>query len=71
LTYLKLEVFLTLVKIFNEAKSLYMITNSDFNFQKNEAVTLELPFSEHIEELRQRLFPVSYTHLTLPTSDLV
>ena len=33
-----------------------MITNSDFNFQKNEAVMLELPFSEHIEELRQRIF---------------
>ena len=35
-----------------------MITNSDFNFQKNELITLELPFSEHIEELRQRLFHI-------------
>ena len=33
-----------------------MTTNSNFNFTKNTAVTLELPFSEHIEELRQRLF---------------
>ena len=65
MTYLKLEVFLTLVKIFNEAKSLYMITNSDFNFQKNEAVTLELPFSEHIEELRQRLFHIVWIVLLL------
>jgi len=35
-----------------------MITNSDFNFKKNETVTLELPFSEHIEELRQRVFHI-------------
>jgi len=34
----------------------YMTTNSNFNFLTNTAVTLELPFSEHIEELRQRLF---------------
>lgn len=33
-----------------------MATNSNFNFTKNTAITLELPFSEHIEELRQRLF---------------
>lgn len=33
-----------------------MTTNSDFNFIKNIAITLELPFSEHIEELRQRIF---------------
>jgi len=31
---------------------------TNFNFQKNSAVTLELPFSEHIEELRQRIFLV-------------
>ena len=42
-----------------------MITNSDFNFQKNEAVTLELPFSEHIEELRQRLFHIVWIVLLL------
>jgi sec-independent protein translocase protein TatC len=33
-----------------------MATNSNFNFTNNTTVTLELPFSEHIEELRQRLF---------------
>lgn len=33
-----------------------MVTNSNFNFTNNRNVTLELPFSEHIEELRQRVF---------------
>jgi sec-independent protein translocase protein TatC len=33
-----------------------MATNSNFNFTDNTIVTLELPFSEHIEELRQRIF---------------
>ena len=33
-----------------------MIANSNFNFINNTIVTLELPFSEHIEELRQRIF---------------
>jgi hypothetical protein len=33
-----------------------MTTNSNFNFINNTMVTLELPFSEHIEELRQRIF---------------
>jgi sec-independent protein translocase protein TatC len=33
-----------------------MATNSNFNFTNNKIVTLELPFSEHIEELRQRIF---------------
>jgi sec-independent protein translocase protein TatC len=33
-----------------------MVTNSNFNFINNTSVTLELPFSEHIEELRQRTF---------------
>ena len=33
-----------------------MTTNSNFNFINNTSVTLELPFSEHIEELRQRIF---------------
>ena len=28
----------------------------NFNFTKTRTVTLELPFSEHIEELRQRIF---------------
>jgi sec-independent protein translocase protein TatC len=31
-----------------------MVTN--FNFTNNTIITLELPFSEHIEELRQRIF---------------
>ena len=35
-----------------------MATNSNFNFTNNTALTLELPFSEHIEELRQRIFVV-------------
>ena len=35
-----------------------MIKNLDFNFKKKEIVTLELPFSEHIEELRQRIFHI-------------
>lgn len=35
-----------------------MTTNSNFNFIKNSTITLELPFSEHIEELRQRIFLV-------------
>ena len=42
-----------------------MITNSDFNFKKNEIVTLELPFSEHIEELRQRIFHIFWIILLL------
>lgn len=33
-----------------------MTTNSNFNFVNNTSVTLELPFSEHMEELRQRVF---------------
>ena len=33
-----------------------MTTNSNFNFTNNSIITLELPFSEHIEELRQRIF---------------
>ena len=35
-----------------------MTTNSNFNFRNNSIITLELPFSEHIEELRQRIFLV-------------
>ncbi len=45
-----------------------MITNSDFNFQQNETVTLELPFTEHIEELRQRLFHIVWVILILTLS---
>jgi sec-independent protein translocase protein TatC len=42
-----------------------MITNSDFNFKENETATLELPFSEHIEELRQRIFHIFWVILLL------
>jgi sec-independent protein translocase protein TatC len=35
-----------------------MVTNSNFNFKNSSTVPLELPFSEHIEELRQRIFLV-------------
>ena len=37
-----------------------MIINSNFNFTKNRSIILELPFSEHIEELRQRIFLVGW-----------
>ena len=33
-----------------------MTINSNFNFTENSIITLELPFSEHIEELRKRIF---------------
>jgi sec-independent protein translocase protein TatC len=33
-----------------------MVKNYNFNFTNNTIITLELPFSEHIEELRQRIF---------------
>jgi sec-independent protein translocase protein TatC len=42
-----------------------MVTNSDFNFGKNKDITLELPFSEHVEELRQRIFHIFCTILVL------
>ena len=42
-----------------------MVTNSDFNFKNNKTVTLELPFSEHIEELRQRIFHTFWVILLL------
>lgn len=35
-----------------------MVTNSDFSFEKSKDVTLELPVSEHVEELRQRIFHI-------------
>ena len=35
-----------------------MPNNSNFNFTENTTVILELPFSEHIEEFRQRIFLV-------------
>jgi sec-independent protein translocase protein TatC len=42
-----------------------MATNSNFNFTNNTAITLELPFSEHIEELRQRIFVVFWIIILL------
>jgi len=42
-----------------------MLTNSDFNFKNNQTLTLELPFSEHIEELRQRCFHIFWVILIL------
>ena len=48
-----------------------MITNSDFNFKKNETVTLELPFAEHIEELRQRIFHIFWIILLITGVALV
>jgi len=42
-----------------------MVKNSDFNFTDNATVTLELPFSEHIEELRQRFFHIFWIILFL------
>jgi len=42
-----------------------MVTNSNFNFTNNTIITLELPFSEHIEELRQRIFVLFWLILML------
>jgi sec-independent protein translocase protein TatC len=42
-----------------------MTTNSDFSFNTNNALSLELPFSEHIEELRQRIFHLFWVVLLL------
>ena len=42
-----------------------MAINSNFNFTNNTNVTLELPFSEHIEELRQRIFLLFWIILLL------
>jgi len=48
-----------------------MVTNSDFNFGKNKDITLELPFSEHVEELRQRIFHIFCTVLVLTCAAFV
>ena len=42
-----------------------MVSNSDFNFTSNKTILLELPFSEHIEELRQRIFHLFWIILFL------
>jgi len=44
-----------------------MVTNSNFSFKKNTSVILELPFTEHIEELRQRVLFLFLTILLLTT----
>lgn len=42
-----------------------MVMNSDFNFKNNDVLVLELPFSEHIEELRQRIFHMFWITIIL------
>lgn len=42
-----------------------MATNPNFNFTNNQFTSLELPFPEHIEELRQRVFFLSWIVLVL------
>ena len=42
-----------------------MMFNSNFNFTTTTNITLELPFSEHIEELRQRIFLLFWIILLL------
>lgn len=42
-----------------------MPANSNFNFTNSTTVILELPFSEHIEELRQRVFLLFWIILLL------
>ena len=44
-----------------------MVKNLNFSFKKNTSIVLELPFSEHIEELRQRLIILVTTILCLTT----
>jgi len=39
--------------------------NSDFKFKNNLDLTLELPFSEHVEELRQRSFQLFWVVICL------
>ena len=42
-----------------------MVKNTDFNFKNYQTSILELPFSEHIEELRQRVFHIFWIILAL------
>jgi sec-independent protein translocase protein TatC len=43
-----------------------MVANLDFNFKENnDNLTLELPFSEHVEELRQRISHIFWVILLL------
>ena len=48
-----------------------MIGNSAFKFEDNFELTLELPFSEHIEELRQRSFQLVLIILLLTCAAFV
>jgi sec-independent protein translocase protein TatC len=48
-----------------------MVTNSNFNFTNNTTVILELPFSEHIEELRQRIFLLFWIILVLTSVSFI
>jgi sec-independent protein translocase protein TatC len=48
-----------------------MATNSNFNFTNNTILTLELPFSEHIEELRQRIFLLFWIILLLTLASFI
>lgn len=48
-----------------------MATNSNFNFTPNTNITLELPFSEHIEELRQRIFLLFWIILILTCASFI
>lgn len=48
-----------------------MTTNSNFNFTSNTIITLELPFSEHIEELRQRIFLLFWIILILTCASFI
>ena len=43
-----------------------MVANSDFNFEKNDDnLAVELPFIEHLEELRQRISHIFWVILLL------
>ena len=42
-----------------------MTINTEFSFRENNEITLELPFSEHVEELRQRVFHIFWIILML------
>jgi sec-independent protein translocase protein TatC len=48
-----------------------MITNFNFKFPKNTNVILELPFSEHIDELRQRIFLLFWIILVLTSVSFI
>ena len=47
-----------------------MVKNTDFNFKNYQTSILELPFSEHIEELRQRIFHIFWIILLLTCAAL-